>query len=858
MLKKAKRDDAVTARSAFEEQFRAQAEFVGLAPMVISDGPLNADVAIIGEGPGESEVRSGVPFSGGSGALLWNTLRPYGLNRANVYVTNVCKRQVSLSRTGNERNHIGREEIDQWTGLLHWELSQLPNVRRVLLLGNYALEALLGHHGITNWRGSVLDCKLPNNNVGKAVITINPAYAMREPKLEPIFTMDCRKLDMVIGGRWKEYKIETLINPSYQEAIKAIADIKKAKLPTSGDIELINMTTACVGLANDNYHSVCINFRDATQNRYTLQEEADIWLALQDLCDSHKRNGVPMIGQNSQFDWYWTWLNDGLSWHFSDDTLLQHHTLYPQLPHSLAFLCSVYTTHPFYKDEGKTWKEGGDIDQFWRYNGKDSCITRSCWGSMERELKNQNLHDFYHNHVMRATPHLVQATVHGIKVDLDRKRDIVEAVSTEVQQIKQKFWSVVHELTDDDEYFPNPGSWQQMQELYFRRLKLRGRGTSTDEDNRKHIMKNAATPLLAKEMISLVDKYQKEAKFLGTYAESKAGEDGRFRCEYKQYGVQRAPGRLSSAELLDGWQGGNMQNQPERAKEMYQSDDGTVFFYFDLSQAEARVVGWRAGILKWIEQFEKARKDGKYDCHRALASDMFKIEYDKVPTDDWDRTNPEQPKPTIRWIAKRCRHGLNYRMERFRLSEVTGLPYYEANKNFIIYHRTTPDLMPWWAEEERLFRSKREVFNALGRRHKVIQRLDEDALGSIVAFYPQSTIGDKITQVWYQSEEDDKWPSDARICIDVHDNLIGMASPRTWKTALSICIKNAEKPIMIQPTMWDGERAHNKKPIPLIVPAEGKVSYGVRPVLEKKTGRIKYNPDPKGEHRWAFMEKVKL
>lgn len=840
-------------RAQFNEQFFAQAEHAGLTPMVISDGPINADIAIIGEGPGESEVRSGIPFSGGSGNLLWNTLRPYGINRTNAYVTNVVKRQISLSRQGNERHSVHRDELDAWIGLLHWEISLLPNVRRILILGGYALEAVLGEHGITNWRGSVLDCKLPNNNVGTAVITINPAFALREPKMEPIFMMDCRKLDMVINGRFKPYQIETIINPSYNVAMKTLKDIQKAKKPTAGDIELINLHTACLGFANDPHHSICINFRDGKDNRYTVQEEADIWLAAQELCDSHARNNVPMIGQNAQFDWYWTWLNDGLDWKFSDDTLLQHHTLYPQLPHSLAFLCAQYTTHPFYKDEGKTWKEGGDIDQFWRYNGKDTCITLSAWGSMERELKAQKLHDFYHNHVMRATPHLVQATVHGVRVDMARKADIVEHVSTEVQQIKEDFWKIVHELTDDDEYFPNPGSWQQMAELYFRRLNLKGRGTSTDKDNRKHIMKNPATPMLAKEMLTLVDKYQTEAKFLGTYAESRPGEDNRFRCQYNQFGTQKAPGRLSSSELLDG-QGGNMQNQPERAKEMYLSDPDTVFFYFDLSQAEARVVGWRAGIEKWMEQFEKARLDGVYDCHRALAADMFKVPYDQTPKDDWT----EDKKPTIRWIAKRCRHGLNYRMERFRLSEVTGLPYHEANKNFIIYHRTTPELMPWWAEEERQFRAKREVYNALGRRHKVIQRLDDDALASIVAFYPQSTIGDKITQVWYQSEEDDKWPADARIAIDVHDNLVGMASRKTWKTALSICIKYAESPIMIQPTLWDGKPAINRKPIPLIVPAEGKVSYGVRGELDKKTGKIKYVEDEKGEHRWAFLKKVKL
>lgn len=838
----------LTSTNDIEQHFRAHASDLGLVTQVFSEGPINASIAIVGEGPGESEVTKGRPFIGGSGRLLFDTLKTIGLNRTDVYVTNVVKRQISLSRTGNERNEVRREEFDKWADLLHWELARLPNLKTILIMGNFALHALLGEDKVTNWRGSVLQpAKFPGNRLGTYVITINPAYAMRELKLEPVFTLDIRnRLGAVVKGTYKSYEIETLINPTYQQALKAIRDIKGAKKPTTLDIEGIGKETACIGLANDPHRSVCINWRDDRDNRYSVQEEADILYAVQDLCDSHRSNGTPLIGQNAQFDTYHLRLKDWLSVTFSDDTLLQHHTLYPQLPHSLGFLTSQYTTHPFYKDEYDAWREGGNIDDFWRYNGKDTCITLRCWERMCVELKEQGLWEFYRNHVMRAHPHLVSATVHGVAVDEKRKQEIVKLVAEDVQNILDHFHHCVHLLTGDPFYSPNPGSWQQMKDLYFNRLQLKGRGTSTDESNRAHMLKNPETPVMAKEMIALVNRYAEESKFLGTYAESKVGEDGRFRCEYKQNGVQKAPGRLSSAGLLDG-QGGNMQNQPVRAREMYVCDPGMVFGYFDLSQAEARVVGWRAGIPKWQHQFEKARLDGVYDCHRALASDMFKVPYEKVPKEDFD----DNGKPTIRYVAKRCRHGLNYRMERFKLSEVTGLSYNEASRNFIIYHTTTPELEKWWDAEERNFRKNKEVYNALGRRFKVIQRIDDEVLKSIVAFYPQSTIGDKITRVWYQSESDDDWPDDARVAIDVHDNLVCIASPKTIKTALRIMVKYAEEPISIR-------NVHTNRAEELIIPAEAKISYPVSYVLNDK-GKWEYVRDDKnGVHRWSHLEKVKL
>jgi DNA polymerase len=837
-----------TNTSELEDHFRAHASDLGLVTQVFSEGPINASVAIVGEGPGQSEVERGRPFIGGSGRLLFDTLKSIGLQRTDVYTTNVVKRQISLSRHGDERNVVKREEFDKWADLLDWELAKLPNLKAVLIMGNFALSALLGEDKVTQWRGSVIQpAKLPGNRLGTFVVTINPAYAMRELKLEPVFTLDIRnRLGAVLRGTYKSYEINTVINPTYKQALGAIRDIKKAGLPTALDIEWIAKETACVGLANDPHNSVCINWRDDRDNRYTVQQEADLLYALQDLCDTHKANNVPLIGQNAQFDTYALRLKDWLSVSFSDDTLLQHHTLYPQLPHNLGFLTSQYTTHPFYKDELESWKEGGTIDDFWRYNGKDTCITLYCWERMCKELKEQDLWNFYRNHVMRAHPHLVSATIHGVAVDVKRKEQLVKLISEDVGEILAKFHDCVHELTGNPFYSPNPGSWQQMKELYFNRLGLKGRGTSTDEANRVNILKNPETPMLAKEMIGYVNRYAEEAKFLGTYADSTVGPDGRFRSEYKQNGVQRAPGRLSSAALLDG-QGGNMQNQPVRAREMYVCDEGMVFGYFDLSQAEARVVGWRAGIQKWMHQFEKARLDGVYDCHRALAADMFKVPYDQVPTIDHD----EKGKPTIRYVAKRCRHGLNYRMERYKLSEVTGLSYNEASRNFVIYHTTTPELERWWDAEESNFRKTKTVYNALGRRFRVIQRIDDEVLKSIVAFYPQSTIGDKVTQVWYESESDSEWPDDARVAIDVHDNLVCIASPATIKTALRIMIKYAEKPIPIR-------NVFTNKVEELIIPAEAKMSYPVSYVLNDK-GKWEYVEDTKkGVHRWSHLKKVKL
>ena len=162
-----------------------------------------------------------------------------------------------------------------------------------------------------------------------------------------------------------------------------------------------------------------------------------------------------------------------------------------------------------------------------------------------------------------------------------------------------------------------------------------------------------------------------------------------------------------------------------------------------------------------------------------------------------------------------------------RLAETTGLPITEATKAYNAYHRTTPELRKWWADLEREVRAHKVLYNAYGRRLIIMERITQEALESIVAFKPQSTLGDHVTRVMYLCEDDPEWPLDARMWLNAHDALLFLAPHSKIKTCLSIAKRYAETPIKIK-----GE--------PLIIPAECKLSY----------------PDEHGVHRWSQLEKV--
>jgi uracil-DNA glycosylase family 4 len=803
-----------------QEQIQELATGFGLLVQTHGDGPIYSQIAVVGEAPGTAEVMQGRPFVGASGRILWDAFRKIGINRTDVYCTNVVKRSIVLDADTNLT--LSKSELDHWNFTLRQELSKLPALKIVFVMGNIALQALLGERGVDKWRGSVIQKDI-NGRPITFVVAKNPAIVFRAPQEEVVFMMDCKKLHTVLSGKWKPYEITHHTKPTIEQARDYIYMLRDSVQPVSFDIELFNYETACIGLTNNATEGMCIAFRDVNEHYYTLDEEYELRLRIVDLLQNKKT-----IGQNTNFDSHFLWhkdkMNPGPVWF---DTLLAHHTLYPTLPHNLGFLTAQYTNHPYYKDDGKLWKLGGrqnvDIDQFWRYNVKDVCITYAVHERLHNELVAQKQDKFFFEHVMRLQPELVLMTVGGIKTDTVKREELTVTLKADLERYLADFYNAVHKVTGETDYYPNPNSPKQLKELLFDKMKLIGAGTSTDETNRQRMLAHSRTSEEAKDVLRALNVFKEQHKFFSTYVDIAIDTDDRMRCEYKQYGVASAPGRLSSSKTLWGT-GGNLQNQPERAHEMYVADPGYTFVYFDLSQAEARVVAYEADIPAWKEQFERARLDGNYDCHRALASEMFHVPYDEVPTADRDSMG----RPTVRFVAKRCRHGLNYRMQPDRLAETTGLPRQEAVTAYNVYHRTTPRIQEWWREVEKEVRQTKCLYNCFGRRLRFIGRLDDSALDSIIAFKPQSAIGDKVCQAIYRCHHDKNWPEHARIVLNIHDALVALVRIGDEAQAMEVMRRHAEEPFIVNNDT-------------LIIPADFAVS----------------EPDDTDTRRWSTLKKIK-
>lgn len=101
---------------------------------------------------------------------------------------------------------------------------------------------------------------------------------------------------------------------------------------------------------------------------------------------------VPSIGQNFfNFDAnFYEALGFRLPLDKCRDTMIQHHLLWPELPHKLQFLTRQYTRECYYKDEGHGWNIK-NMKQLKIYNCKDTMVTYEVFEQQVEELKERGL-----------------------------------------------------------------------------------------------------------------------------------------------------------------------------------------------------------------------------------------------------------------------------------------------------------------------------------------------------------------------------------------------------------------------------------------------------------------------------------
>lgn len=144
---------------------------------VFASGDPYSPLMLVGEGPGENEDATGLPFVGRAGKLLDDILAAVDLTRDQVYLTNTVKCRAAVQEGGRMKNRPPRTtETRACNPYLQGQMEAVkPEI--VLCLGGPAAKTLINKDfKITKDRGKWYDL----DNGARAMATFHPAYVLRQ------------------------------------------------------------------------------------------------------------------------------------------------------------------------------------------------------------------------------------------------------------------------------------------------------------------------------------------------------------------------------------------------------------------------------------------------------------------------------------------------------------------------------------------------------------------------------------------------------------------------------------------------------------------------------------------------------
>ncbi|KAF0111136.1 MAG: Uncharacterized protein FD147_1074 [Chloroflexi bacterium] len=173
---------------------------------VPGEGPVNAQILFIGEGPGFHENEQGRPFVGQAGKFLDELLTHAGLKREVVFITNVVKCRPPSNRDPlpEELNACGNYLDKQIESIDPWVIVTLGRFSMAKYLPMARISAI---HGKPAWVGDRLILPM-----------YHPAAALHQPKLKSDIIADFVGLPKAIEQAQKVRKInlEPIIAETYQ------------------------------------------------------------------------------------------------------------------------------------------------------------------------------------------------------------------------------------------------------------------------------------------------------------------------------------------------------------------------------------------------------------------------------------------------------------------------------------------------------------------------------------------------------------------------------------------------------------------------------------------------------------------
>jgi DNA polymerase len=155
--------------------------------LVFGEGNADADMVFIGEAPGKNEDEQGLPFVGAAGRFLNEMLATIGLDRKDIYITNIVK-----YRPPDNRDPLPEEK----QAFLPYLRAQIEVIRPklVVTLGRHSMDSLLPGLQISKVHGQ------PKRYNGQVYLPLfHPAAALYNGGMRATLLEDFAKIPLILS-----------------------------------------------------------------------------------------------------------------------------------------------------------------------------------------------------------------------------------------------------------------------------------------------------------------------------------------------------------------------------------------------------------------------------------------------------------------------------------------------------------------------------------------------------------------------------------------------------------------------------------------------------------------------------------
>ena len=147
--------------------------------IVFGDGNSLSQIMVIGDYPDQEDDSMGKPFVGEIGILLNKMLKAIGIEKKNIYTTNVINYLPPIDKKPTS------SELNRYSVYLKEHISIIDPII-IILMGSVAMNAILGSNKkISEERGKWKEIIIGNKNF-KTILTFHPAYLLKKPEKKNI------------------------------------------------------------------------------------------------------------------------------------------------------------------------------------------------------------------------------------------------------------------------------------------------------------------------------------------------------------------------------------------------------------------------------------------------------------------------------------------------------------------------------------------------------------------------------------------------------------------------------------------------------------------------------------------------